>query len=284
MDNKELVLVCGISGAGKSITMAYLESIGYYCIDNLPVDLVSNTINVLNKEENYQYYAIAINSNVNEEKITNMIVTLRSYDWLKIKIVYLDVKDEILKRRFQITRKQHPFINEFDLLSEAVMQERLNLQSIRNKADLIIDTSKLTEAKLRSYLAKALNKDMKSLFRLCFVSYGYKFGIPQDLDYAFDVRFIPNPYYDDNMKLLTGNDNMVFDFVMKQKETQVFLNNLIPLLDYCIKEQQATNRSYLVIGFGCTGGHHRSVSLVNYLTEYYSNQNKVIKDHRDIEK
>ncbi|MDR3214878.1 MAG: RNase adapter RapZ [Bacilli bacterium] len=284
MSTKELLIVCGISGAGKTIAMDYFECAGYYCIDNLPSEMIGGTLKILNEKEYYQHYAIAINSNIDANKMLDLIVSLRSYEWLTLKILYLDVDNETLQRRFQLTRKQHPFINQYDTLFESIDRERDNLMIMRNKADLVIDTSKLRAKQLKNYLGKVIDQKLDAPFRLCFVSYGYKHGIPQDLDYAFDVRFIENPYYNEELKNLDGNNDLVYDFVLSQSNTKDLLTYLLPLLKYCIKNQQATNRSYLVIGIGCTGGKHRSVSLVNYLYNYFNEDYQVIKEHRDLEK
>ncbi|MDF9866979.1 UPF0042 nucleotide-binding protein [Bacilli bacterium PM5-3] len=283
MDKRELILVCGISGAGKSVTMNYLNSAGYYCIDNLPLPALLDTINALKNEEYFFNYAIAINSNATEEIITSTLLKLRSYEWLEVKVLFLDVSDEVVLNRFQMTRKSHPFANRNETLIDAIAQERILLRELRQYATVIIDTTDFSEKKLKQSLAKLFNKEILPQFKLCFVSYGYKHGLPQDLDYAFDVRFIENPYYIEELKNKTGNDKEVFDFVMEQKETKDFLDKLIPLLDFSIEKQRTTSRSYLVIGVGCTGGKHRSVTIINYLSDLYRKKYDVIKDHRDVE-
>ena len=281
MKERELILVCGISGAGKSVTMNYLDSSGYYCIDNLPVMALLETIKALKKEDYFFHYAIALNSNTTEEEIEKTLIKLKSYDWLDVKMLFLDVSNEEILKRFQLTRKQHPFSNRSDSLIDAIDEERTTLSALRQYANVIIDTTELSDDKLKSSLSKMFNRDISPEFRLCFVSFGYKHGLPQNLDYVFDVRFITNPYYLDELKNLTGNNKKVYDFVMEQPETKEFIDKLLPLLDFSIKEHQATNRSYLVVGIGCTGGKHRSVTIVNYLTELYKSKYTVIKEHHD---
>lgn len=283
MNKRELILVCGISGAGKTVTMDYLDSAGYYCIDNLPILALFDTLKALKVDDTLHKYAIAINSNAKEYTITETLIKLKIYDWLDVKVLYLDVSDEVLLKRFQITRKAHPLTNQNETLLDAIEQERKLLSELRQHANLIIDTTDFSVEKLKDNLSKIFNHDILPQFRLSFVSFGYKYGMPQDLDYAFDVRFISNPYYINSLQEKTGNDNEVYEYVMSQPETIEFIKLIEPLLDFTIEKHKKTSRSYLVIGIGCTGGKHRSVSLVNYLTDLYSQKYNVIKDHREID-
>ncbi|MDL2212205.1 RNase adapter RapZ [Erysipelotrichaceae bacterium OttesenSCG-928-M19] len=283
MEKRELILVCGISGAGKTVTMNYLDSAGYYCIDNLPVAALMDTVKALKVEEYFFNYAIAINSNTSEDIISNVLTKLRALEWLDVKMLFLDVSNEEVLNRFQLTRKQHPFSNQNETLVEAINQERKLLTILRQYANIIIDTTELDDEKLKRNLSQMFDRDIVPQFRLCFVSFGYKYGLPNDLDFVFDVRFIKNPYYIEELKDKTGNDQEVYDYVFDQEETTEFINKLLPLLDYSIEKHHKTKRSYLVIGVGCTGGKHRSVSIVNYLAQKYHESYLVIKDHRDVE-
>lgn len=282
MEKRELILICGISGAGKTVTMDYFDSAGFYCIDNLPVKAVVSTIKALQTEDSFLKYAIALNSNATEDIISLTLTKLKTLEWLDFKILFLDVSNEVLYKRFQMTRKQHPFTNMNETLYDAINQERELLRALRQHASLIIDTTDLTADKLKKNLSRIFNHEILPSFRLCFVSFGYKHGLPQNLDYAFDVRFIDNPYYYENLKELSGNDSEVYDFVMQQPITKDFLEKLTSLLDLCIAEQKKTSRGYLVVGIGCTGGQHRSVSICNYLTDHYEDKYNTIKDHRDV--
>ena len=282
MANRELILVCGLSGAGKSVTMDYLDSAGYYCIDNLPILALQDTIKALKNDEYFFQYAIGLNSNASEKIITQTLIKLRAYDWLTVKVLFLDVSDDVIIKRFQTTRKSHPFSNRNETLVDAISEERKLLLGLRQYATIVIDTTELTNDQLKEQLSKIFDREILPEFRLCFVSFGYKHGHPQDLDYVFDARLISNPYYIDELRNKTGNDREVYSFVLEQPETKEFLNKLIPLLDFSIEAQRKTNRSYLVIGIGCTGGKHRSVTLVNYLYNLYSQKYLTIKDHRDV--
>lgn len=277
-----MILICGISGAGKTVTMDYFDSAGFYCIDNLPVKALIPTINALQNEESFFRYAIALNSNATEEVISLTLTKLKALEWINFKVLFLDVSNEVLYKRFQMTRKQHPFSNNNETLYDAINQERTLLRALRQHASLIIDTTDLSTERLKKNLSRIFDQDILPNFRLSFVSFGYKHGLPQDLDYTFDVRFIDNPYYYEELKELSGDDSAVYDFVMGQDVTKDFIERLIPLLDLCIEKQKETNRGYLVIGIGCTGGQHRSVSICNYLTNHYKDSYNIIKDHRDV--
>lgn len=281
MEKRQLVLVCGSSGAGKTITMNYFETAAFYCIDNLPISNVIDVLNNLKDNKTFYKYAISINTKTSESDIINMMSSLIALDWLDFTILYLDAEDDILVNRYQFTRKLHPFIHDNETLISAIQHEKKLLKNIRQYAGIIIDTSDLTPDLLIKKLEKIFNTEISSEFKLILVSFGYKHGLPLDLDYLFDVRFIPNPYYLESLKNKTGNDEEVYSYVMEQEETEDFLFNLIPLLDYCIEQQALNNRTNIVIGIGCTGGQHRSVSIANYLAGYYGAQYKVILDHRD---
>ncbi|MGL4382524.1 MAG: RNase adapter RapZ [Bacilli bacterium] len=283
MKKKKLVLVSGVSGAGKTIAMDYFDKLGFYCIDNLPVKALISAVDAL-QEDTYFDLAIALNANTSEKQINHALSVIDGYDWLNMTLLFLDVSDDVLIQRFQMTRKQHPLSNEHDSLVDCINQERKLLQPFRVYANIVIDTTRLSDTNLKQKISQHFKRNITDNFRLCFISYGYKHGIPKDLDYAFDLRFIPNPFYIEELRSLSGNDQLVYDFVMAQQETKDFLKYLIPLLDYTIAMQQKIDRGYLVIGLGCTGGVHRSVSLCNYLSDYYDDQYSLIKEHRNVHK
>lgn len=282
MGKRQLVLVSGLSGAGKSITMDYFEALGYYCVDNLPIDSLYSVVTSLKKNINFYNYAIAISSNCEISSINQQLTKLNLLDWLNIKILYLDASDQVLLNRYQLTRKHHPLTHHNETLINAINQERQLLKPFNQVSQIKIDTSDLTSQQLLDKLSKLFNKEITDAFKLVLVSFGYKNGLPNDLDYAFDVRFLDNPYYIEELKHQTGNESSVYNYVMEQEKTKEFLEKLIPFLDYCIDNQVKINRSFLVVGIGCTGGQHRSVSIVNYLYQYYCDKYQVIKDHKDV--
>lgn len=284
MKNRELILVCGISGAGKSITMNYFETAGYYCIDNLPINALFETLKSLQADSYFFEYAIAINSNASEEDISKALQNVSSLEWLDFKILFLEVDDKELVKRFQFTRKKHPFSNRNTTLFETIEQERELLENIKRRATYVIDTSDFRDKDLKERLSSIFNHKIAPKFHLTFVSFGYKKGLPNYLDFVIDSRFIANPYYIEELRNKTGNEKEVYDYVMERSETKDYLDLLIPFLDYSIEKHHQTNRSYLSIGIGCTGGQHRSVTLVNYLANHYKNDYNVVKDHRDVKK
>lgn len=281
MGKRELVLVCGSSGAGKTITMNYFETAGFYCIDNLPIISVIPVLENLKDNKTFYKYAISINTKTKHGDILEMVNSLISLDWINFTMLYLDADDDVLVNRYQFTRKLHPFIHDNETLINAIQHEKHLLKNIKQYSDITIDTSDLSPDLLINKLEKIFDTDISSAFKLIIVSFGYKHGVPLDLDYMFDVRFITNPYYLETLRNKTGNDEEVYSYVMEQEETEEFLFNLIPLLDYCIEKQSLNNRTNIVIGVGCTGGQHRSVSIANYLARYYEGTYNVILDHRD---
>ncbi|MEG0364429.1 MAG: RNase adapter RapZ, partial [Erysipelotrichales bacterium] len=190
MIKKELVLVCGISGAGKTVTMDYFDKSGFYCIDNLPINALPNTVKALQDEDAFERFAIALNSNVSENEINEILTIVKSFEWINLRILFLEVSDEELLKRFQLTRKTHPFQKKNENLSEAIREERRLLRNLRQHATVVLDTTDFTPKKLVSMLSKSFEYEVLPEFRVAFVSFGYKHGLPQSLDYAFDVRFI----------------------------------------------------------------------------------------------
>ncbi|WP_423363815.1 RNase adapter RapZ [Mycoplasma sp. P36-A1] len=285
MDVKELIIVVGLSGAGKTTANRYFESAGYYTIDNLPINSLYEVMVDLNCNSKYLKYSISINTLLlTEDQVKAQLDRLGGLDWLKFKIVYLDVSKKELIKRYQLTRKKHPLTVLNESLEHAIKQEEEMLSIFKQFATIIIETTDLTVDEFRNKLKRSFDKMIDPRFIIDFVSFGYKHGIPNDLDYAFDVRFLPNPYYIPALKELTGNNKEVYNYVLKQPQTTEFLNILIPFLDYCIQQQKNTNRSYLVIGIGCTGGQHRSVTIANYLARHYEKSYSVLTDHRNAKK
>lgn len=282
MGKRQLVLISGLSGAGKTITMDYFEALGYYCVDNLPIEALYKVVSSLKNNVNFYNYAIAISSNCEITSINKQLSKLNMLNWLDTKILYLDASDQVLLNRYQLTRKHHPLTHHNETLVSAINQERNLLKPFSQVSHIKIDTSDFTSKQLLDKLSKLFNHEIKDAFKLILVSFGYKNGLPNDLDYAFDVRFLDNPYYVEELKHKSGNDEEVYNYVIEQDKTKEFLDRLLPFLDYCISNQVAIDRSFLVIGIGCTGGQHRSVSIVNYLFNYFQNKYQVIKDHKDV--
>lgn len=279
MERIQVVLVTGLSGAGKTSCMAVFENLEFQCIDNYPIELLEDFANLLKTSSNYSKVALAVSLN-NALKATRILSNL---DWLDLQILFLDAADDVLLKRYKQTRRAHPLLisERASSLVDAIKFERemsLPVQRISNK---IVDTSMLKPNKLQEIIESYYLRSETDPFRISFVSFGYKHGIPKDLDLMFDVRFLPNPFYVDELRNGTGNDENVYNYVIDKEETQEFISKMIPMLDYLFKNFDAEGRMHLVVGIGCTGGQHRSVSLTNYFADYYSKFYQVQRLHRD---
>lgn len=279
MDTVELVIVTGMSGAGKTEAMKVFENMEYLCIDNYPVSLLNEFGELLRTSSKYSKVAMAVTLG----DAIYAIRILSNLDWVNLDIIFLDADDEVLLSRYKQTRRTHPLMisNVASSLVEAIEVERDKSIPVAKLASVVIDTSLLKPTKLKNKLTELFYKKDHNAFRLSFVSFGYKHGIPKDADLLLDVRFLPNPFYVDDLREKTGNDKEVYDYVMDQKDTQEFIKKTTEYYDYLFKKYDAEGKTQLIIGIGCTGGQHRSVTLTNYFAEYYSQYYKVHKLHRD---
>lgn len=282
----EIMIVTGMSGAGKTEAMKCLEDLGYYTIDNLPASLLSNIVDLAparGKKLERVAAVMDVRGGTDFEELFNALEGLESVPYT---IVFLDASNEVLLKRFSETRRIHPLDGAGLRVGDTIAQERVLLQPLRERADAVIDTSNLNIHELRGKL-KGVVPDLEDLrtTRLTFISFGYKFGHPLDADIVFDVRFLPNPYWVEDMRDLDGNDQKVIDFVMGQPETMEFIDRLSDLLDLILPSYQRERRPYLTIAIGCTGGRHRSVVIANALEARFRERGfstSVI--HRDISK
>ena len=259
----QLIIVTGLSGAGKSNALNCLEDLGYYCIDNMPPALIVNFVDLLrfNKLE-MDKAAVCIDVRMGDflKGFDKQLEKLTDVD---CRIVYLEASDEALIRRYKETRRNHPLSDKS--VKEGISEERAMLARTRTLADYIIDTSNMKTAKLKETIKDIVTGDENGQqnFIINVSSFGYKHGIPLEADIVFDMRFIPNPYYVPSLKELTGNSKKVSSYVLKQEVTQVFLDSVIPLLEKLIPAYMKEGKYNLNIAFGCTGGHHRSVASAN---------------------
>lgn len=279
MDQVEIIIVTGMSGAGKTSAMAVFENMAYRCIDNYPVALLDEFGRLVKEDAQYQRIAMAVSLG----DAIKAIRLLANMDWIKLTIVFLDCSDDILLKRYKETRRCHPLLisNKAASLVEAIEFERRLAEPISKLANMTIDTTKLKFTKFQDLLESYFNSGVVDPFRITFVSFGYKHGVPKDADLLFDVRFLPNPFYIDELRECTGNDKYVYDYVIDKPETQKFITKMIDLLDYLLEEYEKEGKTHLIIGIGCTGGQHRSVSLTNYFADYYSKYYQVHRLHRD---
>ncbi len=279
----EVVFITGLSGSGKSTALDALEDIGYFCIDNLPLDLIKKLIELMQYAD-INKFAIACDiRDANISKLQNI------YEWLKkssinTKIIFLESKRDILIKRFEQTRRNHPLsVSKKIGLAEAIEKEFDIMQSIKKIADIRIDTSSLSPTSLRRFL---FNQFLKTLhMSITLISFGFKYGIPIESDNVLDVRFITNPYFIEKFKDTTGLDAETYEFVLSQQETKIFLENIKPAIKNLIPLYEKEGKSYLTISIGCTGGKHRSVAIVEHIKTFIENMGFNVKVfHRDLKR
>lgn len=283
------VIVTGMSGAGKSTALKMLEDSGYFCVDNLPVPLIEKFAELSRDGICTEIERVAIGVDIRNGQnleqlecvLDNLKESLFSYE-----ILFLDAGDAVLVKRYKETRRCHPLSGK-GRVEDGIHTERERLAFLRKKADYIMDTSQLLTRELRIALDEIFvkEKEYKNLF-VSVVSFGFKYGIPTDADLVFDVRFLPNPYYVEGLRPLSGNDKPVYDYVMSSEAAGVFLNKFEDMLQFLIPNYIAEGKNQLVIAIGCTGGKHRSVTLANALYERLSGGDGygLRVEHRDIEK
>jgi RNase adapter protein RapZ len=278
----KLIILSGRSGSGKSISLHVLEDLGYYCIDNLPAPLLPALIEHV--QSNYHHVALGIDARnlpTNIDHFHSFIQELQHCGHT-CEIIYLDADDNILIKRFSETRRKHPLTNHKVALHEAIQQEKKLLEPIAHLADLRVDTSSFAMQQLRELICQRVFSEKPSL-SILIQSFGYKFGIPQDSDFVFDVRCLANPYWQPELRPYSGFDQEIADFLQDRPETIQLLHYLEQFFDKWIPLFAASNRSYMTISIGCTGGRHRSVYIAEKLLHYLSKQGKNIQmRHREL--
>ncbi len=264
------VVVTGMSGGGKSTALKMLEDAGFYCVDNLPASLVEMFVELITmpgSEISKAALGLDVRGGQSFQELENILDKLKKNGYV-YEILFLGANDRTLLKRYKETRRRHPLSMQGERIEEGIRREKKILQSICKKADYVIDTSNLLTRELKEELDRIFvrNEEYTSLM-VNIVSFGFKYGIPADVDLVFDVRFLPNPFYIEELKHLTGNDKEVQDFVMGYPEAHEFLNKLTDMLKFLIPNYVKEGKYQLVIGIGCTGGKHRSVTLANALYE-----------------
>ena len=261
------VIVTGMSGGGKSTAQKILEDAGFYCVDNLPVSLIEKFVELIampNSEITKVALGLDVRADQSFEDATRILEQLKQKGY-QFEILFMDANESALIKRYKESRRNHP-LSEDGRLEEGVRKERKILEKIRKNADYVIDTSNLLKRELKEELDRIFvqNKEYNSLM-VTVMSFGFKYGIPADADLVFDVRFLPNPYYIEDLKPLTGNDKPVSDYVMNAEESHIFLDKLTDMVQFLIPNYVKEGKNRLVIAIGCTGGQHRSVTLANEL-------------------
>ncbi|MEW5889274.1 MAG: RNase adapter RapZ [Pseudomonadota bacterium] len=276
-----LVLISGLSGSGKSIALNVLEDAGYYCVDNLPATLLPQMLETLDKA-GYDRVAAAIDvrSGVSLGELPEQLIALRAYD-LELRFIFLEARDETLIARFSETRRKHPLASDNTTLAEAIAREREMLQDIAELGHRI-DTSDLKPGTLRTWVTDFIEIDAGAGLTLLFESFGYKHGIPLDADLVFDVRCLPNPYYDPALRPLTGREAPVVSFLEAQPEVLRMAADIRRFIADWLPYYVRDNRSYLTVALGCTGGQHRSVYFAEWLAREFKDVARVLVRHRGL--
>ncbi|MBB6735356.1 RNase adapter RapZ [Cohnella zeiphila] len=280
-----LIIVTGMSGAGKTIAVQSMEDLGYFCVDNLPPVLIPKFAELIDQSQGrIGKVALVIDLRGREffTALSESLNYIREHYTLHSEILFLDATDSVLVQRYKESRRRHPLSPE-GMPLEGIRLERTLLEDLKGWATQIIDTSNLKPAQLKERIISRFSNLDRSTISINVISFGFKYGVPIDADLIFDVRFLPNPHYVENLRPLTGQDPDVYDYVMKWPETQTFLAKLLDMLQYLIPLYHKEGKSQLVIGIGCTGGKHRSVALAEYLGRMLgtSETETVRVSHRD---
>ncbi|PZP32097.1 MAG: RNase adapter RapZ [Roseateles depolymerans] len=293
----DVVLLTGMSGGGKSVAMHALEDAGYFCVDNLPAELLLEFLQ-LEQQRGERRVAIAVDvrSSGSLPLLLPLLKQLRSMG-VPVRSIFLDANDDALLRRFSETRRPHPLRQDRDtaygslgeanedrhrMLVDAIHLERELLGGLKAEST-VIDTSQLRPAQLRAWVADLVSPFAGTKLTLVFESFAFKHGVPSDADFVFDVRVLPNPYYDRELRPLTGRDAPVADYLAAQPEVGMMLGQIAGFLERWLPNFEADQRSYLTVAIGCTGGQHRSVYLVEMLTQQFSHHGHVLKRHRELD-
>ena len=285
----DFVLVTGLSGAGKSLALSVFEDAGYFCVDNLPSVMINGLAELFLAESPSNLRRIAIVSDVRGgEYFTGLadITDQLRRTGVSHRIVFLDAADDVLVRRFKETRRRHPLAPAGEVLT-GILKEREMLAPLRERADLYIDTSELPALRLRQIIAEQLLAgESEGKLGITFTSFGFKYGGLRDADLTFDVRFLPNPYYEPALRALTGLDEEVREFVNSQPQLASFYDRLFPLLEWLLPAYLEEGKAHLTVGVGCTGGRHRSVVIAEHLARTFAEVDsyRVGTFHRDAEK
>lgn len=282
----KLVIITGMSGAGKTVAVQSFEDLGYYCVDNLPPTLLPKLLELMkDASNNITKVALVMDLRSREffDSLYEALDLLTEQEWIKEHILFLDASDSALVSRYKETRRSHPLaVGELPL--SGIKQERGILDELRGRAQRIIDTTGLKPRELREKILKIYSEEDQEIFSVNMVSFGFKYGIPIDADLMFDVRFLPNPHYVGHLQPLTGLNQEVSSYVFKWSDTQKFTEKVLDLLEFMLPQYKKEGKSQLIIAIGCTGGQHRSVALAEHFAKELSHQYIVHITHRDIDK
>ena len=282
-----LVVVSGLSGSGKTVALRTLEDLDYYCVDNLPVDLMPQFVDAITQNQPGRYPRLAVGVDVRNRpedlhRLPEILARL-AQQGINYELVFLDTRDEVLLKRFSDTRRRHPLTQEGMSLADAIALERRFLRPLVAIADRVVDSSDLNVHQLRRLIATGFAGSTAEL-SLMFESFAYKRGVPSDVDFVFDARCLPNPHWEPQLRPLSGRDPAIREYFARYPEVDAYYQDVVNLLQNWIPRFEAEQRSYVTIGIGCTGGRHRSVYLAERLAEAFrSSREHVITFHRELE-
>ncbi|MEK6672436.1 MAG: RNase adapter RapZ [Nitrospirota bacterium] len=280
-----IVIISGLAGSGKTVALRALEDQGFYCVDNLPVTFIKPFASIITSADHKRKVGIGVDIREKEflPSVKAVLNALRKK--YNVEIIFLEADRDALIRRFKETRRPHPLTSTGIHLDEAITKEKDLLSPLREEADKILDTTAYTPHQLRHTISSFYKpQGQDSTMVITVISFGFKYGIPQNIDLLFDVRFIPNPHFVPELRELTGTDNAVKDFVLKPAATQEFMDKTADLLNFLIPHYVNEGKAYLTVGFGCTGGKHRSPAIAEAIAKAIKMRHNVDTDiiHRDI--
>jgi UPF0042 nucleotide-binding protein len=280
------IVVTGLSGSGKSTALDVLEDLGFYCIDNLPVALLPRFVELWRASDGQlsrAAFGVDVRAGHFLEDVPRVFHELRAAG-VALEVLYLEASDDVLVRRYSETRRRHPAEDDSGIAG-AIRRERALLQTLREQADRILDTSAFTVHQLRDRLRELIEVPADAGLTVTLVSFGYKYGLPVDLDLAFDCRFLPNPHFVESLQPRTGTDAAVAEYVLRSEGTEEFLAHVTTLLRFALPRYQREGKTYLTVGIGCTGGRHRSVVLVEALRARLADTGyRIMVRHRDMDR
>ncbi len=277
---KEIIVVSGISGAGKTAVSNILEDLGYLCIDQLPSPILKDFIELVENDASFRYDKVAMTITIFD--LDNYFAVLDNMS-VKARAIMVDADEEVILNRYKFTRRIHPLLltNKANTLEEAIAMEKDLLAGYADKFE-VIDNSNISDQALKKRIAAILDVDESYRFTISFESFGYKNGLPQDADIVIDTRYLDNPYYIEGLRDLTGNDSEVYDFVIEKDMTKEFLEHITSYLDFVFTTYIAQSKRHLTVAIGCTGGQHRSVSIANWLYGHYKDRHVCLLAHREL--
>lgn len=285
VDHLELVIITGMSGAGKTVAIQSFEDMGYFCIDNMPPSLIPKFWELIKESGKVTKIALVVDLRSRSffEEIQSMLIDIENTNFIDTRMLFLDASDNELVSRYKETRRAHPLAMD-GLVTEGIRKERAILNDLKTRASIVIDTTSLTPRQLREKINQEFRASHETGFRIEILSFGFKYGLPIDADIVMDVRFLPNPHYIPELRPLTGKDEPVYDYVMSFPETEEFYQQFSTLLQTIMPGYVKEGKSSLTVAIGCTGGQHRSVALSERIGAVLAEDYRVNITHRDKDK